>query len=73
MKIDKLLEATFSSLSMIGALMVSNLYFSGWYVWIVSCLVAIVWGIRKEAYWFTTMQVFFLICDLIGVYNFLIK
>jgi len=73
MKTDRILEASFSILSMLGALMVSNVCFYGWFVWIISCLIAIVWGIKKEAYWFTSMQFFFLICDMIGVYNFFIK
>lgn len=73
MKLDKILEATFSILSMIGSLMVANLCFTGWFVWIVSCFIAIVWGIRQKAWWFTGMQTFFLITNTIGVYNFFIK
>ena len=72
-RLDTVLEASFCSLGMIGSFLVSNMNSYGWIAFAVSSVIGIAWSYRGKFWWSMTMQCFFLISNMIGIYNYLIK
>ena len=72
-RINKVLEAIFSILSIIGALLVSNQIMIGWIVWIVASILGTVWGLRTKNHYVAMMNAFFTITNGMGIYNYLIS
>jgi uncharacterized membrane protein len=72
-KLDVTLEAIFCTLGMIGSFMVSNKIDYGWIAFGISSTIGIIWSYRGKFWWSMTMQCFFLISNIMGIYNYLIK
>jgi len=66
----KKVEAVFSFLAIAGSLMVANQVFAGWFLFLVSSILATYWGIRTKNYYFTAMQVVFIVSNAMGVVNY---
>jgi hypothetical protein len=66
----KKIEALFSFFAILGSLMVANQVHTGWYLFLASSLLAIVWGLKTKNYYFTAMQGFFVVSNAMGVVNY---
>ena len=69
---NKFLEASFSILSIIGAILVSSCVSWGWIVWLSSNIFGTVWAKRTKNHYVLTMNLFFAVTNSIGIYNYLI-
>jgi len=71
-RINKILEAIFSVLGVVGVLCISNELVIGWVICIVSSTIAVIWAIRTRNFYFMFMQAVFVIANICGIYNFII-
>jgi len=71
-RINKILEAVFSFLSILGAICVSSQVMVGWVIWIVASTTGVIWGIRTKNNYVAIMNAFFTVTNSIGIYNYLI-
>ena len=72
---NKLLEWSGSILAVTGAtLLAMHVSFSGWafVIYLVSSLILLVWGVRKEAYGIAAQNLVFTIINVVGIYRWLI-
>lgn len=67
----KKIEAIFSILAMLGALLVANKVALGWIVFLVSSLIGTYWSIKTKNYWVAIMQCFFTLTNAMGCINYL--
>jgi len=66
----KKLEAIFSILAMLGALLVANQIHVGWPIFLSSSLLGTIWGIKTKNYWIAGMQIFFTCTNTMGLINY---
>jgi len=66
----KKIEAIFSVLAMMGALLVANQVSFGWILWLLSSILGTIWGVKTRNYWIAGMQCFFTVTNLIGLVNY---
>lgn len=66
----KKIEAMFSILAMLGAILVASQIQIGWALWLLSSVLGVVWGLKTKNYWIAGMQGFFTVTNIIGLVNY---
>jgi hypothetical protein len=70
---SKIFEFAGFLLSMIGSLLIANKIQEGWYLYMLANIAFIVFAYRKKMSFLMMLNIWFMITNVIAIYNYIIK